>query len=226
MKLYQPVKNVYITQRFGENPEFYANESLHPGWSYPGHNGIDYGGNMGDPVYAVADGTAYVGYEAGGYGNYVKIIHPTWGNRVSYYAHLKRAIITNGARVRGGQQIGEMGSTGCSTGVHLHLGLKNPAGGVAGYKGYEDPLPYFSDQQEDNSIEVIRDKGLAVVTVEQLNLRYAANASARLVGQLFKDCEFQYNSIVRSENDLWLGLAPRLWCAAIYGGNRHVRFIQ
>lgn len=95
-----------------------------------GHNGIDFGAPRGTPIYASADGTVIVARNAGwngGYGNYVVITHAN--GTQTLYAHLVNAIVTPGQTVDAGQVIGYMGSTGKSTGVHLHFevrGARNP----------------------------------------------------------------------------------------------------
>lgn len=85
------------------------------------HSGMDFGAPYGAPIYAVTDGTiAMAGYN-GGYGRFVRINHD--GNLASGYAHMSRIAVTAGQRVRRGQIIGYVGSTGLSTGPHLHYEL-------------------------------------------------------------------------------------------------------
>ncbi|MEH6757994.1 MAG: M23 family metallopeptidase [Parasphingorhabdus sp.] len=85
------------------------------------HSGIDFGGGYGAPIYAVTDGTiAYAGRK-GGYGNFVKIQHSS--GLASGYGHMSRIAVSSGRRVRKGQIIGYIGSTGLSTGPHLHYEL-------------------------------------------------------------------------------------------------------
>ncbi|MBV1850573.1 M23 family metallopeptidase [Catellatospora tritici] len=94
------------------------------------HYGTDYsaGGILGYPVRAIAAGTvAEVGYSSGGFGNYAVIAHAD-GWR-SLYGHLRDApLVGVGAQVAAGQHIGHVGSTGRSTGPHLHLELTRPDG--------------------------------------------------------------------------------------------------
>ena len=90
------------------------------------HYGIDYGSPKGSPVYAVAKGKVVVsGYDQYS-GNKIAIRHVD--NSVSYYMHLSSRGVGVGAQVTGGQVIGRVGSTGRSTGPHLHLGFKNAKG--------------------------------------------------------------------------------------------------
>jgi len=86
------------------------------------HAGIDFPGPMGSPIYAAAPGrVSFVGRRAG-YGNLVEISH---GNGLTTrYAHLSRFTTQVGAKVDGGTQIAAMGSTGRSTGSHLHFEVR------------------------------------------------------------------------------------------------------
>lgn len=85
------------------------------------HAGIDISGTgYGSPIYAIKDGIVdETGYESG-YGNFIVIKHETY---YSIYAHLSKIYVKKGQTVKGGFKIGAMGSTGRSTGTHLHLGL-------------------------------------------------------------------------------------------------------
>ncbi|MEW4467688.1 M23 family metallopeptidase [Parasphingorhabdus sp. JC815] len=85
------------------------------------HSGMDFGGGYGSPIYAVTDGTVAYAGRKGGYGKYVKLKHS--GSLASGYAHMSRIAVRNGTRVRKGQIIGYIGSTGLSTGPHLHYEL-------------------------------------------------------------------------------------------------------
>ncbi len=86
------------------------------------HPGLDYSGSLGDPIYAVDSGVVvYAGWSNFGYGNLVVIDH---GNGwVSAYAHLNDIFVYCGQSVFQGATIGVMGSTGNSTGPHLHFEL-------------------------------------------------------------------------------------------------------
>lgn len=112
-----------LTQRFGG-----------PG----GHPGIDLGGPYGSPIVAAYRGTVvYAGWESG-YGNFVMIQHP--GGNVTAYGHMSAILVTAGQQVRTGQQIGREGSTGFSTGPHLHFEVR--LGGPNGEK--TDPLAWLA----------------------------------------------------------------------------------
>ena len=89
------------------------------------HAGIDLAANGGTPIYAAASGYVQVaGWSSGGYGNYVIIYHGTMsdGNQYStLYGHMRSVATSAGKYVKQGELIGYVGSTGNSTGNHLHL---------------------------------------------------------------------------------------------------------
>jgi murein DD-endopeptidase MepM/ murein hydrolase activator NlpD len=96
------------------------------------HKGIDIAAPVGTPIFAAAGGEVVsAGWNSGGYGNLVKVKHED--NSVTLYAHNSRILVRKGQKVKQGQQIAAMGSTGFSTGPHLHFevhkagqGAKNP----------------------------------------------------------------------------------------------------
>lgn len=82
------------------------------------HSGIDIAGDLGDPIYATADGTVTETGKDGIRGNYITISHREGLQTV--YMHLNKIDVTIDEQVSKGNKIGTMGSTGRSTGVHLH----------------------------------------------------------------------------------------------------------
>jgi murein DD-endopeptidase MepM/ murein hydrolase activator NlpD len=93
------------------------------------HKGIDIAGPIGTPINAAADGTVIAaGWNSGGYGNLVEIKHND--GTTTRYGHNSRLSVAVGQTVRQGQQLAEMGSTGHSTGSHLHFEIR-PSGGNA-----------------------------------------------------------------------------------------------
>jgi murein DD-endopeptidase MepM/ murein hydrolase activator NlpD len=93
------------------------------------HKGIDIANSTGTPIIAVQNGrVTFAGWSDGGYGYLVEISHED-GSR-SLYAHQSRILVQEGEEVRQGQQIGLMGSTGRSTGPHLHFEIHSPGYGA------------------------------------------------------------------------------------------------
>jgi len=82
------------------------------------HRGIDFGAGYGAPIVAAADGQVTLSGWSGGYGRQVRISHG--GGIVTTYSHMSRLVADSGSFVRQGQLIGYVGSSGLSTGPHLH----------------------------------------------------------------------------------------------------------
>ena len=88
------------------------------------HFGVDFGGNMGDPVTAVDNGVVvYAGWNDWGYGNMVVVDHGFGWQ--SLYAHLAEVDVSCGEEVYAGDKIGSVGDSGAADGVHLHFELRN-----------------------------------------------------------------------------------------------------
>lgn len=89
------------------------------------HAGIDLAAPGGTPIYATASGYVQVaGWSSGGYGNYVIIYHGSMSDGNAYstlYGHMRSVATSAGKYVKQGELIGYVGSTGNSTGNHLHL---------------------------------------------------------------------------------------------------------
>lgn len=125
-----PLNFIEITATFSES-------RLHPilGIDRP-HNGVDFAAKLGTPVRAIADGKiAFAGWQKGGYGRLIEVAHD--GSYSSRYAHLQRLAtgIRNGIKVLKGQIIGFVGSSGLSTGPHLHFEINQN-------NQYIDPLNF------------------------------------------------------------------------------------
>ena len=105
-----------VTQGFGQRPEVYSQFGL------AGHNGIDFGCDIGTTVYAPHDGVATVKDDGDkGYGKYVVIDGPT---RRSLLGHLSEVKVANGQNVSQGDPVAKSGMTGFSTAPHLHWTFK------------------------------------------------------------------------------------------------------
>ena len=123
-----PVSGYTITSAFGMR--------IHPVYKYAlMHNGIDMACPQGTPIYATRAGkVTTASYQAGGAGYYVSINHGDGFS--SIYMHMTNYVVSSGQSVAAGQLIGYVGSTGVSTGPHLHFGVS--------YAGtYVNPMAYI-----------------------------------------------------------------------------------
>ncbi len=107
-----PIAGGRITSGFGMR--------FHPILGYARmHKGEDFGAAYGTPIHAVTDGLVAIAGRAGGYGNQIRLSHSSVLG--TSYSHLSRILVRAGDRVSQGQVIGYVGSTGLSTGPHLHF---------------------------------------------------------------------------------------------------------
>jgi len=106
-----PTTSTQVTSSFGYRRDPFTRRSAY-------HKGIDFGGDIGDPIFATADGqVARTGYDRA-MGNYIYVKH---GNGLeTVYMHLTKSLVKKGQNVKKGEKIGTLGSTGRSTGPHLH----------------------------------------------------------------------------------------------------------
>lgn len=98
--------------------EFGLRRNPFGGFSYEMHSGIDFRGPVGTPIYATADGVVVKAEHSGGYGKHVVIDHGY--SYETLYAHMSDIEVQAGDRVQRGDRIGKLGSTGRSSGPHLH----------------------------------------------------------------------------------------------------------
>lgn len=124
-----PEDNIYISSRYGMRKDPINGR-------YRFHAGVDLCSISGEPIYTTGNGVVYkVGYDFFGYGNYIIVDHG-FGYKTRY-GHLKGVLVSEGQKVKRGDQIGEMGSTGHSSGTHLHYEVI--------YKNQTvNPLNYFN----------------------------------------------------------------------------------
>lgn len=140
----QPVEKLQFTSNFGiRSDPFRGTAAMHAG--------VDIPGPVGTPIYATADGIVdHAGWQ-GGYGNLVEINH---GKGIATrYGHLSKVLVADGARVTRGQLIALMGSTGRSTGSHLHYEVRMDGHAV-------NPVPFLTTgdylmASQDHSIHQI-----------------------------------------------------------------------
>ena len=107
-----PVRSGYISSYFGMRKD-----PLHGRQSF--HSGVDYAGKVGTDILAIADGLVIQSETVSGYGRLVEIRHAN--GLVTRYAHCKKLLVAAGDLVTKGQVIATLGSSGRSTGPHLHF---------------------------------------------------------------------------------------------------------
>ena len=128
----KPVKTAEFTSGYGIRSDPFRGRAAR-------HQGIDLAAPQGTPIYATADGiVSEAAYNSGGYGNLVKLDH---GRGIeTRYGHLSTFLVRAGQRVVRGQQIGRMGSTGRSTGSHLHYEVRIDGRAV-------NPIPFMKSNE-------------------------------------------------------------------------------
>ncbi|MDB5669911.1 MAG: family metallopeptidase [Alphaproteobacteria bacterium] len=134
----EPVHGTSFTSGFGVRTDpFRGRAAMHPG--------IDLAGPIGSPIYATADGTVdRAEWNSGGYGNLVEIDH---GHGIqTRYGHLTRYIVAAGQKVKRGDLIAYMGSTGRSTGSHLHYEVRIDGQAV-------NPVPFLQSAAYLQSVQ-------------------------------------------------------------------------
>ncbi|MBK7161457.1 MAG: M23 family metallopeptidase [Sphingomonadales bacterium] len=110
-----PVESMRMTSQYGYRTDPFQGRRKN-------HKGLDIAGPIGTPIYATADGIIGRAQWVSGYGKYVEVEH---GNAIqTRYGHLSAMNVYSGQRVRKGDIIGFMGSTGRSTGSHLHYEVR------------------------------------------------------------------------------------------------------
>ena len=123
----QPVDKLTFTSQFGVRSDPFRGTAAM-------HAGVDIPGALGTPIYATADGIISHAGKQGGYGNLVQINH---GRGIeTRYGHLSKILVADNTRVKRGQLIGLMGSTGRSTGSHLHYEVRVDGKAV-------NPIPFL-----------------------------------------------------------------------------------
>ncbi len=137
-----PLVPARITQPFGARPEYYSQFGL------PGHEGVDFAADMGQPVYCPAPGIVYLIHRNDDGHNYGVHIRVRFDDEYkAIFAHLSAVNVAVDDIVDTGSILGYAGSTGNSTGPHLHITLKRAGATDAGLTDYPydvvDPTPYF-----------------------------------------------------------------------------------
>jgi murein DD-endopeptidase MepM/ murein hydrolase activator NlpD len=114
-----PVTAYRLSSRFGHR-------ASPGGIGSTNHKGLDFAAPVGTRIDSISSGTVVFAGQQSGYGNKVEIRH--WDGTVSWYAHMSQIDVAVGDQVAPGQKVGEIGTTGHSTGPHLHLEIHVPVG--------------------------------------------------------------------------------------------------
>ncbi len=187
-----------ITQRFGgriTNPR--------------GHSGIDFAVPLGTPIQAVDAGTVdevrSLNY---GYGKYVLIRHHD--DTESLYAHLSAIHVSAGQQVLAGANIGLSGSSGNSTGPHLHFEIRQNGKAI-------DPEPLLflpAGQLQTPRWQVI---------CAALNLRSGPGIGYPVIGTLKKGCVIAAQA---EQCERWIKIKDRQWAAAVYQNEELMKYLD
>jgi len=143
-----------ITSRFGETRK---NSNVKV------HKGVDFGSDGSPIIRASANGIVTKAKVIGGYGNTITIAHTLNGKKYeTLYAHLKSYSVKVGQNVNQGQQIGIKGTTGNSTGIHLHFEIHIPTY-EAGQPNAVNPLKYVSEIRVTDVQKLLNSVGYKLV---------------------------------------------------------------
>ena len=127
------------------------------------HDGIDLAAASGTPILAFGPGTVTMSGWNGGYGNYISIDHG--GGLMSFYGHCSALYVKKGATVKAGQKIAAVGTTGSSTGNHLHFGMHKNGSPV-------NPQSYVKDSDTTANYTGSGGAGTATNTVKAMFTAY------------------------------------------------------
>lgn len=168
------------------------------------HRGIDLAAPTGTPVYATADGRVVAASRGAwhwSYGNMVAIYHG--GGVYTNHAHLSKIKVRIGQKVKAGRLIGLCGSTGRSTGPHLHFEIH------LGKWNRVDPKPYLDDLATRSKSYYHAEK--TYETQEKMNVREKASSKSHKVGTLDKGKKVHVIAVHKTKNGTY-------WLKFIYRG--------
>lgn len=189
--------------------------------AYSGHNGLDMCGNDGDPIYSVTDGVVRVNtYEKNGAGNYVSIGCEKDGKEYHLlYMHMKeRSKLKKGDKIKEGDLIGYQGTTGHSTGSHLHLGVKHNG-------KYCDPYLWITETEKKEEFDMTAMTGIYNITATGLNVRDNYN-KGNIVGKISKDSEVSVIGVhIDSKQGSWGNIGDGKWiCLETANGEKYAEY--
>jgi hypothetical protein len=177
-----------------------------------GHTGIDYALNLGTPVLAAADGKVIRAASlTSGYGVHVLLEHD--GGLQTLYGHLSSVSVRLGQKVKAGAEIGRSGSSGNSTGPHLHFEVRKDGICV-------DPLPFLKSSQPT---ETSAEEPTHRVAVECLFVRSGPGTEYPIV-----DCLTRGEAVsgTKTCETIWLNIGSGRWTAVRYQGKDFCETVQ
>jgi murein DD-endopeptidase MepM/ murein hydrolase activator NlpD len=149
-------QKIYISQGFGSNPQTYAQFGM------KGHNGLDIAAPTGTPIYTPHDGHITYETDSKGYGGQARIKYKEGVYEYELiFGHMSK--FEGGNRdIKEGEILGYVGSTGFSTGPHLHFGVRKLKNGTVldynnGFMGYFDPLPFMETTMNQTKVRLSKD---------------------------------------------------------------------
>lgn len=200
-----------ISQSFGENPDSYRR------FGVAGHTGVDYALPQFSAVYAAAGGRVKtINIDADGYGLFVVLDHGS--GLETWYAHLEYVSAQAGQAVRAGELIARSGSSGNSTGPHLHFGVRQAGQEKNGFGGFVDPQPFLEGPAAPPEYK----NWNGSVVCGRLNLRLGPGVAFLDVGDLTAGDRVEILDEEVSEGEItWTAL--KLWAARREGGEEYIR---
>ncbi len=193
----------YITDNFGYRYHPITGE-------YSFHYGTDYGTHLGKwPQYAVEDGYILYRGTGGGYGNYIWVRYPRIGYAL-LHAHLDSVAVNAGDTVASGSVLGYTGTTGNSTGIHLHLGMQ-----PIGSDEWMDPHAYDYAPPALIVGAAERDAGRdqVVIMIPDLNVRAGAGLGFPSLGYAQLNGAYDYFDTAKADGYMWYRIAENQWVA-------------
>ena len=222
-----PIHTTYVvTQKFGENPQDYQK------FGFAAHPGKDLADPSGTPIYPAAPGkVTAVLYEPGGYGNYIILNH---GLFQTLYAHMaEKALVQVGMVVDTSTMIGRVGSSGNSTGPHLHFEIIVPGAEKNSYKGRVDPDLYLQVEPttQEQAVPVVQGQPkyiaqvVGVAGVRVRNEPSTANDKS-IVTTLPAGLVVGVYSEKQDGVNTWACLGVGLYCAKLYDGYQYLQPVK
>jgi hypothetical protein len=234
MEFIKPLRGRWlITQSFQEHLQRAKQNGWCPGpGNCPGkvyyYPALDVACDVGTPLYATMDGKIEIRREQTGYGYHIRQTNGIW---TVIYGHMSGFSVSNGDKVKAGDQIGLTGNTGNSSGPHLHFEIRkngvpvDPAPLLSGIVPPDPPVVTPPNPpQEEFTVPVLPKIPMVEVIVDgPLNIRTQPGTTGRPVGQLFMGMAVPFIATQKNGDDLWLQIGYAQWIAAKYQGEVYVK---